>query len=222
MNYVYNLAGQVTQRTAANGQITKYSYELDYGRLIGVLTPNGQGGDDIQTWYYWDWNPEDPSYSTGAVGRLAGVAFTRGEARYDFKYDAGGRPTGKRLVIGGTWSKEEQRGYDIEGKLSTMTHPNGNAYTYQYDAAGRMNGMKLGQTTIASVTEFTAGGQWSQWTHDGITETRTYNNLMQLTRLTAVGGSTLVDQEYRYPGQGQNNGRIASAKDWGERGGCGV
>ena len=70
-----------------------------------------------------------------------------------------------------------------------------------------MNGMKLGQTTIASVTEFTAGGQWSQWTHDGITETRTYNNLMQID--AADGGGRVARWWIRSTGirrQGRTTG----------------
>jgi YD repeat-containing protein len=144
--------------------VTKYSYDA-YGRPLGVSIPNGQGVDVQQTWYYWDANPNAPTYSSWLAGRLAAVAFTRNEARYDFAYDELGRQVKKRLVVGETVIAEEQRGYDLEGRMVTTNHPDGNVYTYQYDVAGRLNGMKLGQTTLASVTGWTAAGQWTSWTH---------------------------------------------------------
>ena len=44
--------------------------------------------------------------------------------------------------------------------VSTTVNPDGNTYTYQYDALGRMNGMKLGQSTIASVTGIWKGADF--------------------------------------------------------------
>ena len=122
----------MTQRTAANGQITKYSYELDYGRLIGGAdAETGREGDDIQTWYYWDWNPEAPNYSTGAVGRLAGVAFHRAGKRATTSStmrEAGRR--GKRLVIGGDVVEGRAAGVRYRGQAEHDDYTRtGNAYS---------------------------------------------------------------------------------------------
>jgi hypothetical protein len=46
-----------------------------------------------------------------------------------------------------------------------------------------------------------------------VNETRTYNSLLQLTRMTATNGSTLMDMQYNYSAT-QNNGRIASSNDY--------
>src|ERR1035441_7668214 len=72
---------------------------------------------------------------------------------------------------------------------------------------------------VASATYGVAGQLSTLWTNDGVTETRTYNSLMQMTRQTAIvqpwgyGSLTVMDMEYRYTA-GQNNGRIAQSKDW--------
>jgi len=63
--------------------------------------------------------------------------------------------------------------------------------------------------TVATAT-FGAAGQMLTLTHDSYSETRTYNSLLQLTRIAAGGA---MDMQYIYTA-GQNNGRIAAVADW--------
>src|SRR5690349_9600729 len=82
----------------------------------------------------------------------------------------------------------------------------GDTLNYQYDAMARPSSMGItGSNPIATASWGTAGELLS---FNG--DTRTYNNLGQLTRITAAG---MMDMEYRYT-TGQNNGRIYQSKDW--------
>jgi hypothetical protein len=52
-------------------------------------------------------------------------------------------------------------------------------------------------------------GEMLGLTYFGYSESRTYNNLLQMTRMTAVG---MMDMQYVYQA-GQNNGRIVQSID---------
>ena len=65
----------------------------------------------------------------------------------------------------------------------------------------RLSGITQNGSAIATAG-YTPVGQLSTLQYSSLYETRTYNNLMQLTHLTNVG----VDMQYLYTA-GQNNGR---------------
>jgi YD repeat-containing protein len=104
--------------------------------------------------------------------------------------------------------------------------------TYTYDVMGRPSGIRdcgphsLYPGTCAGVTAtatWDASGNltnfndnYIDWLYSptGFKETRTYNNLGQLTRLTSAGSQvgTAMDVEYVYTA-GRNNGRIGAMID---------
>ena len=108
-----------------------------------------------------------------------------------------------------------------------MTGTNyGPQYTFQYDANGRLSGMQdvaAGNMTVATASYGVAGeitglnyNWYNQWSYS---ETRQYNAMLQLTRMTGTGtpygspSATVLDMQYDYT-LGANNGRIAQAIDW--------
>ena len=108
-----------------------------------------------------------------------------------------------------------------------MTGTNyGPQYTFQYDANGRLSGMQdvaAGNMTVATASYGVAGEMtglsynwYNQWSYS---ETRQYNAMLQLTRMTGTGmpygspSATVLDMQYDYT-LGANNGRIAQATDW--------
>jgi hypothetical protein len=109
--------------------------------------------------------------------------------------------------------------HDSEGRMVSVTYPNGGkTYTYSFDALGRP--IKLTDNSAVDWAKdvlYNAAGLMTQikYTTDGTggsyyTETRQFNALNQLTRLTAPG---VIDHEYRFSAT-QNNGRITQRKDW--------
>ena len=79
---------------------------------------------------------------------------------------------------------------------------------YQYDINGRLTTVTSNGGTFATAT-YTAAGQLSQLSYGGLTETRTYNSLMQLTSQYVPG---YLSMTYNYSST-QNNGRITSSQD---------
>ena len=112
-------------------------------------------------------------------------------------------------------------GYNNEGKMTSVNYPstsawNGNgltqtsgpAYTYSFDAMYRPTGLKdQNSNTIVNNVSYNAANQLLTFN----TETHTYNNLNQMTRLTITGTAPL-DISYNFPA-GTNNGKIASQTD---------
>jgi RHS repeat-associated protein len=89
----------------------------------------------------------------------------------------------------------------------------GHPYSYQYDAMARPS-LLTGYTpnSYGGFVQTTWGASWGTAGEllSFAGDTRTYNSLGQLTRITAPG---LMDIEYRYTA-GQNNGRLWQSKDW--------
>jgi YD repeat-containing protein len=94
-----------------------------------------------------------------------------------------------------------------------MSYPAGGPdYVFRYDNMGRVNAMQdfnaSGYPTVATAT-YGVSNELLTLAYFGLTETRAYNSLLQLTRQTVAGA---VDMQYVYTA-GQNNGRITSSVD---------
>ena len=108
-----------------------------------------------------------------------------------------------------------------EGKMTSVNYPetwswNGSAlvstagptYTYSFDAMYRPTGLKdQNNNTVVNNVTYNAANQLLTFN----TETRQYNNLNQMTRLT-ITGSQPLDISYNFPA-GTNNGKISSQLD---------
>ena len=117
-----------------------------------------------------------------------------------YTYDTGGE--GKVLSVSypETWAWSNS-GSDL---MSTA----GPAYTYSFDAMYRPTGLKdQNSNTIVNNVSYNAANQLLTFN----TETHTYNNLNQMTRLTITGTAPL-DISYNFPA-GTNNGKITSQTD---------
>jgi hypothetical protein len=86
--------------------------------------------------------------------------------------------------------------WDIMGRMTSLTYPlSGPAYSYQYDSMARLNGMTSGTQQVASAAYNTAG-QISSIGYFGFNETRQYNSLNQVTRITTNGSAgTVMDMQ---------------------------
>ncbi|MCX6620682.1 MAG: polymorphic toxin type 44 domain-containing protein, partial [Acidobacteria bacterium] len=129
--------------------------------------------------------------------------------------------------------------YNNEGALTAIVYPDGTRYYYALDTMGRpvklttdvrLTDNSLVPTDYVKDVVYGPAGELLQWKHIGAgyvdaiqrlnlnyyAETRSYNDRLQMKRLTAshpyTGAS--VDLEYRYNTSGQNNGEIMSMKDY--------
>jgi RHS repeat-associated protein len=111
--------------------------------------------------------------------------------------------------------------YNNEGKMTSVTYPTtysnsgstlvpntGPTYTYSFDAMYRPTGLTdQNNNTLVNNVAYNPANQLLTFN----TETRTYNNLNQMTRLT-ITGSAALDISYNFTA-GANNGKISSQLD---------
>ncbi len=99
--------------------------------------------------------------------------------------------------------------------MTSMSYPNsGPTYSYTFDTMGRMNGMTdSNNNTLVNGITYGPAGELLTVSYLGYNETRQYNAMKQLTRLTTTGTSDHVDFQYFYSAT-QNNGKITEMTDW--------
>jgi RHS repeat-associated protein len=240
VTYTYNANGTVATKTDAKNQVTGYTYDT-YKRVTKITRAGDacqtvdywydanphDGAWSVNTW------------GRVAAVQYGGQSCQGGLFQEFYKYTAAGLPTAKKLRFwrNDSWYElASAHGYDNEGRNTSITYPghyvddyeegwvwrNGPTYTYTFDAMGRPTKLtEGGANPIDWVKEVTynVAGQITQmkyprttnWHGAYLVETRSYNNRMEMTRLTVLGGET--DWEYRYSAT-QNNGQITQVKDW--------
>ena len=164
---------------------------------------------------------------------------------YEYNYNQAGRVIGNRMLVtqgDRHLDLQGQYAWDNQGRMTSMTYPSGPVMTTQFDAMGRPSSMSetacivtpanpqcSNYTWTAGSATYGSAGQLLTVGGSGITgavttsvnETRTYNNMLQLTHLvssamgyqapnTYTGGG--VDMQYIY-NTGHNNGRVAQTID---------
>jgi YD repeat-containing protein len=129
---------------------------------------------------------------------------------YEYNYNQAGRITAQHMDYdGGAQTFDAAYTWDNEGRMTGINY--GPSYSLQYDVNGRLSGMQdtaNGNATVASANYGVAGERLGL-TYFGYSESRDYNNLLQMTRMTVSG---MMDMQYVYQA-GQNNGRIVQSID---------
>ena len=155
---------------------------------------------------------------SAVVFHAQGVAgYPEPDFAYGYNYNQAGRVTGNRMLMTqGSYHLDLQGQYawDNQGRMTSMTYPSGPVMTTQFDAIGRPSSMSetacippggggpcSNQTWTAGIATYGSANQLLTVGSGGITgvstasvsETRTYNNMLQLTHLTSSAES------YQYP-----------------------
>lgn len=129
------------------------------------------------------------SYDQGSygAGRLTGVSDS--QSALVWTYDGAGRVVQRSLTVG-TITLDIVYGYDVSGRLSSLTTPSGQTIGYSY-GNGRVSGITVNGATLLSQIEYqpfgpTSGWQWG----NGTTTVRSYNTDLQLTSISSAGTTT--------------------------------
>ena len=192
----------LASKTDAKGQAFTYFYDI-YNRLDHI----NLGGTLLRQFIY-DTNTLDSTFSGPYTrGRLLAVQnaqFTPGssgatEFTEMYSYTVAGQPNKKRLQANvtataypypvSTANLDAAYTYDTEGKMTSVSYHNaGPTYTYSFDSMGRPIGL-TDQNNYAAVSggQYGPSNQMLSLNYFGVSESRTYNTLMQLTNVTIPG-----------------------------------
>ncbi|HEX7314489.1 MAG TPA: RHS repeat-associated core domain-containing protein [Pyrinomonadaceae bacterium] len=221
--YEYDAAGNLKQRTDARGLITIYTYD---GLHRVTLRDYSDQTPDVTSTY-------EAAGVTNSKGRLTQVSSSVSAYHYT-GYDALGRVTGSaQVMVNGdgtstTYSLPDYR-YDLAGNLVSEQYPSGRMVKTEYDAAGRVAGVKNPATGLyyaggaagsaERILYNASGAATSVRLGNGLWEQTDYNSRGQLTRLrlgTAAAASVLrLDYAYGMVADGapdatRNNGNLRS------------
>jgi RHS repeat-associated protein len=223
VHYTYNTDGTLASKTDAKGQKITYTYDAIRRILATQVYPNGTTLDGTQTVSYAYDGASPQSWGgfpfSNTIGRVAIKQYHgAGSSTYSelYSYHPAGAVTAKRVLVG-AGNLEGDYGYDNEGRLTSTHYPDttsgtGPTYTVTYDTLGRPNGLTDANSTVLvnNVTYGPSGEQLSM-SYLGFSETRTYNNRLQLTRLTTTGTGDGIDFQYTYPQP--NAGKVSQMQD---------
>jgi RHS repeat-associated protein len=216
--FVYDGAGNRSQRTDYNGAITNYTYDA-LNRLTTISYPDTTSatyGYDVLSRLTTAANP------TGTVtlaydnrGRVSSVTDVFGQV-VAYSYDANSNRTQLNLngstnatyqydvinrltQLGDSGALNTTFAYDATNKLTTRTLPNGVVSTYEYDGLNRLTRLKHAKAanTLADFQyQLNAANAVTQMVDSAGTHSYTYDSLDRLTAATHPAGQT--SESYTY------------------------
>jgi YD repeat-containing protein len=145
---------------------------------------------------------------TGFVGALSSVSSSA--SKMEYSYDGIGRIVASRQTTPNTGSGTpytfSNYQYSLTDQLTGVTYPSGRAMSYTLDLADQITSVKgtpaVGSaTTYATGVTYTAAGTLSSLPfNNGITESHTWNSMLEHT---GVSAGTLLSLNYGYCNNGQ-------------------
>jgi len=237
VSYTYDASHRVLTRTDAKSQETKYAYN-SLGQLAQVLhgtVSNGTFTNDPTSTVNYTYNTYGRTsqvqfgaqdlnfartYTYGYTYSTSNRILTQTMGWNMYSTGGGGSPPTVAESFGMSYQ------WDNEGKMTSYNDLTGQPYLYTYDGMGRATNLNPG-TCVAydsnynclADTNVTAtygaanqllGLSYTAYATQAVSETWTYNSLLQATAITASGGWTM-NMTYNYPTN--NNGRISSSVD---------
>ncbi|NWL90478.1 hypothetical protein DMN77_23300 [Paenibacillus sp. 79R4] len=172
--YTYDERGWMSGRSNARDQETTYQYDAA-GQLLQAKDEVGR----IQFGYDGD-------------GRL--ISATEGEASTSRQYDAAGRLVESTDV----WGHSIRYGYDVVGRLTQLTYPDGKVVEYRYNLAGELTEVRDWKGRVTRYTYDRNGRLQETLRPNGTREQREYDVAGQLTRLKDQSPQGIMLQQYRY------------------------
>ncbi len=221
VSYTYNTDGTVASKTDAKNQQVQYTYD-GFQRVTQMRRYPVSGGNE-DTCQQVNLTYDQGTHGWGRLYQASwgGASCTGGAWTHTYGYTASGLVTSKTQAGGGYDDLTADYTWDNEGKMVSVEYPSyGPTFTYTYDSMGRPVKLTDDQTNPVDWVKdvlYNQAGQVTEmkYTRDIYgtnysTETRQYNILQQMTRITVAG---VLEQEYRFSDTA-NNGRITQKKDW--------
>lgn len=143
-SYLRDAAGRLVERVDTDGSSLRHTFDAA-GRVVGVHAVAAVGGPAVpvrEVVYDADPDPARPGDGRFLQGRVAvlreGPPDERSEFRYS--YDAAGRPVAEEQTVAGV-TETLWRSYDLQGRLTSLTYPDGERVAYDLDAGGAVTGV---------------------------------------------------------------------------------
>jgi len=192
--FLYDEAGNITQRATANGVVVDFSYD-ELNRLKATTYPASPSEDVI---YEYD-STVGGNYG---VGRLTRIVDESGQT--DFVYDYRGNLISKKYTVESELYEIGYQ-YDLANVLSGITYPSGRAITYLRNGAGRVSsittrmvGESSDQLVVADVTYLPFGPIASYTYANGLNQSFVYDLDYRISDVEVKETQSIFDLNYSY------------------------
>jgi RHS repeat-associated protein len=211
--YTYDQNGNLTSRTDARSINTGYTYDA----LNRILTKTYTGGPYTPnvSYYYEDSSVANSVHQLTKISAVdTSVSPVLAYTSFYGPFDNMGRVLASSQAVPGVaqpYAFHYQ--YNQAGAMDTIQYPSGRTITTCYDTAGRpvtLSGVKSGTPNATYVQNAHYGphsGAMSLALGNGLTESTTYNNRLQIYTITAGSLLTLTNG---YGPPANNNGNLVS------------
>ncbi|EOB0168563.1 RHS element core protein [Escherichia albertii] len=204
----YDEYGRLTQETARNGDVTRYSYDNPHSELPSV-TEDATGSRKQMTWSrygqlltFTDCSGYETHYEYDRFGQMTAVHHEEGASLYR-NYDN----RGQLISVKDTQGRETCYEYNAAGDLTVIVTPDGNRSETQYDAWGKAISTTQGGLTRSM--EYDAAGRVITLTNENRSHSDfSYDTLDRLVQQRGFDGRT---QRYRY----DLTGKLTQSEDEG-------
>ena len=172
--YDYNAYGQLISQSDANGKTFQIAYDV-----LGHETSKTSPGGTISTTYIT---------AGDGLNNIEQITGVNGES-ITYAYDEFNRIVAETKTIDGTPYSTNYT-YNSYDQMTGMTYPSGFEVKMNYNASGYLLDVtdESGSITLFSSPSQNSRGQYTQYTlGDGITTSRSYNNLGFLSTIVASG-----------------------------------
>jgi RHS repeat-associated protein len=217
MSFVYDAAGNRSQRTDYNNEVTNYTSDA-LNRLTTISYPDATSatyGYDVLSRLTTATNPNGTvtvgydnrsriSSVTDVFGQVVGYAYDANSNRTQLSLNGGTSATyqfdvlSRLTQLADAASLNTTFGYDATNKLTSRNLPNDVATTYQYDGLDRLIRLthsKAGNTLADFQYQFNTVGNITQLTDGAGAHNYAYDSL---DRLTAATHPSQTDESYTY------------------------
>ena len=151
--YGYDAAGNRTSLRRRDGRTLALAYD-GLNRVVSKVVPDGCAPIQVGACAPAS-ATRDVFYSYDIMGRQLTAKFdaTNGPDGLTSTYDGFGSLRSSTISMGG-FSRALNSDYDEAGNRTRLTHPDGQAFTYAYDALNRLAGLYEGVDTSVSLDQF--------------------------------------------------------------------
>ena len=220
--YAYDTNGLRTDAYDARGIQTHFTYD----GLKRVKTVTFTGETNYQTaniTYTYD-EERTGYFNKGGVTKVETATTSYAPSTTQvYDYDKMNRLSKQQQTIGANGSIAAQTymieyGYNLAGQLISQKYPSGRTVNFVSDDAGRLANIYGGGRTYASGFNYAGhSGLLSVNYGNGVTESFSYNDRLQLTQQSLVKNNSVIQRyDYAYGVVDQSNGNVDSTKNTGQ------
>src|SRR5574341_1444097 len=197
-SYQYDPLGNLKQQTDARSQVLTFTYD-DLNRL--TLKHDATNSVDLASYGY--------GASAGMIGMRTSMNDQSGSTTWS--YSNYGRTVQETKTIGTVTNQASTTASDWLGRVLTVSYPDGETLTYQYDALGRARNFSSSAQSgnLADLAYNTLSQLTTVNLRNNVAVTNAYDaNTNRLSERSAALGSTkLMDFSYLYDQAGNITGR---------------